>query len=1205
VRIKRSGDLLNSGTGGKLPSKRDSPTVDNPSTELQKTPREVVTNETPAGKPKRRLQADTTEARENRRQKTGKARDERATKAQRRSETVPLWPAQPAQREVPDFELEGALPRGFCVIEASAGTGKTYTLTALVVRYIAEDGITADQLLMVTFTRAAASEMRQKTRAAIASVLEIIDSGEDPKEEWIQAIIENNSVSRAEKVRRLENALKDLDLATITTIHGFCQQLLRRIGFNAGDVASAEVDTGGSDTVSEILRDRLLQVLALNPSSFGSVDSGVRPDRIEENIAKVLRQISTNQGSSPAPTSSVDEVVDRWKDTAKAVAKSAQDIRIRSGIIGFDDLILETARMISDEVAGPAVLMLLRETYRVVMIDEFQDTDLLQWGIFRDAFVDFNTANVRPVVVCVGDPKQAIYRFRGADIDAYLGALETFDASKYTLRKNFRTDKAIVESMNVLMRDLDLGRGSVRYVQVEAARQVPEAGLVGATPFEIRWLSQSVDLGSGKQKAEEVRRHIADDLAEHVSHLLRNCTIKLKKDDIESERRIEPKDIAVLVRANDDATYIESALLARGIPAVRNKIGSVVESQAMDQLRLLADALARPSDANRVRALMLSWFFKPTPQDLNSAEVTAGLQDQCRVWSAELAHRGVVGFFEVFRASPGVLESIASVGNFERNITDLEHIIELAHRASKGAPLTAGVLRRILADLATDEEERDEYLRRTESDAAAVQIMSMHGSKGLEYPVVLLPYPKQLNNRSPYVFSSKGTRYVDAAPMIDWIDSETDRELRKHLAEQEISEDERRLIYVALTRARNHLVIWWATTQGVSKGSMASVLFRKGHADGPATAPKDDVEQRAILSLLMDRIGPAMRLSEVTAEISVTPYETSPHRTGTLEVSQVPNNSRSRGDWYRWSFTSLKRMSESGEAERVRGGDDEHGLATSISRDSSEHEHLAGPLMDLPRGTWFGSLIHEVMEHVDFSVSTLREDLRRTIVSRQGSEIAGISIDDLTEGLALSILSPLNGLVQEARLADLKKSERCNEMEFYLPIADGQRRLLRRTIVDIAAEAEGGEVGSHFAALGEAWGNATVGGFLYGSVDAFLRIDGRYFVVDYKSNALHPRDREPLVSDYQTGSMEEEMRHHHYYLQALLYSVGAHRFLRQKIKGYDPTIHFGGAGYLFVRGMVGPSTPVREGVACGVFNWRPSNETIDRLDRFLSGQERG
>ena len=1105
--------------------------------------------------------------------------------------------------ELPDFNLAGPLPSGMTVLEASAGTGKTYSLTALVARFIAERDVTTDQVLMVTFTRAAAREMKDRTRQRLLEVLHHLDGSVPADDPWITAIADCDGDEHARRLQRIRAAVSTIDAAAITTIHGFCQQALREIGVSGGDIAVGDIDDADSSALQAIVRDELLRVMGDDPlflgESFKSKNAKRTPRDIEDMMLKVVAALATNAGSVAAPTAECDdEIAQRWATFARNVMEKVEAARIASGHLSFDDLIsgMERASKVR------AVVDRMRRQYRVVLIDEFQDTDTAQWGIFRRLFLDPPSSSTSPVVVCVGDPKQAIYRFRGADIAAYVDAVSLPGVVKYKMATNWRTDRQLVHAMNALMRDLDLGEGVIRYVQVEAATKNDQPGLRDAgVPLQVRWVAKDgADITVG-----DARPAIAVDLANHVVSLLDNSTIR-RGTDFASVR---PGDIAVLVRGHAEAEHVVEALAARDIPAVRSKLGTVVETPAMTQLRVLAAAIADPANARLARSLVLTWFVDLPHSAVLDDAVVEQLQARCAAWGSVLERSGAAGFLGALRTDAAVLEALARA-DLERRLTDIEHILELVQAETKGASLHRTHLVRVLDTLAADTTDSDARTRRTDTDADAVQITTMHSSKGLEYPIVLVPYAKELRIDKPYVFGAPDAtgshrRHVDAAPWWDWSEGDLTPDTRKSRTADETADDERRLIYVALTRAKHQVIVWWAGTKGVEKGSLAQVLFRDA-TGARILAPSDNNDLEAYFTELVGRIGAPCAVARLST--SVEPIERvggSPEALPLLTNAEWTRGELRRAEWYRWSFSSLMASDLAPTHDRLRGGNDE-GDAGGDADDSDApalDSAFHAPLLGLPAHAEFGTLVHELMERSDFTRPDRAEHLLELI--RSDGRVEALEIDPvaLRDGLDALIATPLHGLFDNTRLADIPTVDWLAEMDFHFPILDTHGSLLRTEIARIAALDTASPYHDYFTRLSAGWTTERIGGLMTGSIDAVLRVGSRYAVVDYKSNRLHTPGDTATNGNYSGAALLQAMESHDYPMQALLYSVALHRFLSMRLPGYDPDVHHAGSGYLFVRGMTGADTPVINGQVRGLSAWRPSTAVLRRLDALFAGKE--
>jgi exodeoxyribonuclease V beta subunit len=1107
------------------------------------------------------------------------------------------------------FHLDMDLPiGGRMLLEASAGTGKTYSLTALVARYVAEQGLAIEQLLLVTFTRAAAGELRERTRERLLEAAAALRSGtpvNDDTPAWLAPICRVDDDERSARLGYVEQALANLDTATITTIHGFAQQALREAGLRSGVASNAQVVEGQQSAVVRKLRDDLISELASDFDALGPVTLTHGPNTVEARIRSVLKALSSNTGATALPTSSDDEVACRWATFAGSLLEQLRELRVEAGELDYDDLITTLHRLVHDRTIGPAVGKALRDRYRLVMIDEFQDTDAHQWEAFTTVFHPDDVDELFLGLVVVGDPKQAIYRFRGADIDAYLRAVGDEAMTRFRMDRNWRSDADLVTALNAFFNGCTFGHPEIGYVEVDTPASAAQRSLTGAgAPLQLRWL----DTDDEKLGATAVRRAIAADVADHVVDLLSNATI--------GERRVRPGDICLLVRANDDALPLVEALNVRGVPVVKSRLGSVLASAASTQLRILLAALADPSDARRARAMGLGWFARTPLLELVTEESVADLQTRCRSWAHDLTRTGILSFHQQLRGDRQVITSLASFGDIERNLTDLEHLVELLHADTRGRPLPAGALLARLDELIAGEEDSDANtpeatMRRIESDAAAVQITTQHGSKGLEYPIVLVPFAKGLKLRQPFYFSDGGERFVDAAPYMEWVGHDLTHDDRKALASNAEIGDELRLLYVTCTRARHQLVLWWGTFTGADKSALSRVLFGTTN-DLELTPPKATSDIcRSRFTELVDRVGPTMSVHAIGVDTAHGRPAPDPDATPDFmpTVATAPPQTAGRPDWQRWSFSTLSRTAADDDAvaHGAAGGFDEGDTEPSDVPTSGDGiARSMGRLWDLPAGPAFGTLVHEVLERVDFTSDDLTDDLARAARARGSGLIPGIVTADLATGLADALATPLDGLVDGFPLTRLVKADRRDELEFHFAL--DATRVAAAELADIAAADDDPTFRQYFTSLGTAWraGEAQhVQGVLTGSIDLLMRASNgdhhRYFVCDYKSNRLHPPENRTGGTWYGRDGMAGAMAAHHYPLQALIYCVALHRFLGLRVPDYSFDTHHGGAGYLFVRGMHGSETAMVGGVRDGVFAWRPSRATVEAADSLLGG----
>ncbi len=1108
------------------------------------------------------------------------------------------------------FELTHPLPsREWLLLEASAGTGKTYSLTALVARYVAEEGLRADELLMVTFTRAAASEMKQEVREQLLRALNAVNASDSEKlDPWLANLRDCSVDEQSLRRERLETAISNIDSATISTIHGFFQQALGDLGIRSGDAKTPAPAESDAVVSQKVIRDVLVHrfaanALALDPT--GSKD----PMSVEGSVAKVLKSTSSNLGAELAPAPD-ESPAGQWSSIIQELRKAIKEERVAQGVVAFDDLIVDLVEKLDDPTLGEEIIRVLRSRYRLVLIDEFQDTDTFQWRLFSKVFDLAGVPDEFLALIVVGDPKQAIYRFRGADIDAYLKAAADGSMSKRQMTTNYRTDRPLVEALNAWLTGVTFGDEDIAYVPVTTPDNHANARLTGAgQALQFRFLANP-----NKQNADPVRAAISIDVADHIQKLLKDGEIGPELGSSAEPRRVKLDDICILVRGHNDAEPLVEELRKRHIPAVRSRIGSVLESEAMEQLRLLLTAMANPADVRRVRAVQLSWFALNPVVVSPSADVTVTVQDpievlqtKCRVWANELEARGLVGWYQVLRLDDDVIKEISSDFEAERRLTDLEHIIELLNGQLGGrrAPVSA-VLRALDELKETMNTEAEAQKRRIDTDRDVIQITTMHSSKGLEYPIVLMPFPKGITKSSVSVYEDEGVRYVDAAPSIAWVDNDLDQTERERRDKIEAEGDELRLLYVAATRAQHQLVIWWgkAPRDSSHKGPLARVLFGSTENLELVTKVDDDTAREKLVELVK-RLGPNVGFKELTKWEDNRKWEApTPEVSGVLTAEPFPEHDIERDAWYRWSYSSLSKGARANNEGSARGGTDEAPGGPELGEDGGP-QTFQGPLLGMQASADFGTFVHELFEVIDLSLPDVEAEVRAAIETSGRAASFDADPEVLAQGLMLAIDTPLGAAADDATLRTIG-SNRLNELVFHFPLADGNSSVTPSALFELAASYDDDQFSDYFKALAAGNRMSVIAGLMTGSIDSVIRLgdasNGTYGVVDYKTNRLHtPGDVAP-ISAYGYESMKHAMEHGDYPLQILVYNVALHRMLQLRLAGYDINRHIGDTNYLFVRGMIGPDTAVIDGQRNGVFAWRPSSELIVAASKLLGGQ---
>ncbi|MEJ2862775.1 UvrD-helicase domain-containing protein [Actinomycetospora flava] len=1120
------------------------------------------------------------------------------------------------------FDVCGPLPTGTTVLEASAGTGKTYTIAALAARYVAEGHATLPQVMLVTFGREATRELRERVRERFVRTErgladpEAARAGDDPVTRLLADADDDVVAARR---ARLTSALAGFDAATIATTHQFCQDMLTGLGIVGDTDPDGTFVERIDDVVTEVVDDFYLRKYA--------IPGAPAPDFDRKTALLIGQAVVGDPSAGIAPDHDIPGAAGARASFARAVRAEVEKRKRRRRLFTFDDMLTRLRNALVDPRLGPAACQRLRDRFSVVLVDEFQDTDPIQWEILRVAF------HGHSALTFIGDPKQAIYAFRGADVVSYLQAVESA-GTKSGLATNWRSDAALVRALDTIFNRAALGDEKIVVPPVASAH--PGRRLVGAprpAPFRLRVLPREGLRSTWKSSLPivgGVREKVAADLAADIAELV--AADSRWEESGRADPTLGPGDIAVLVRTNANANLVREALTAAGVPSVLAGATSVFTTESAEEWLTLLEAVEQPGRPALVRAAALTVFLGHAAADLDAhadavlPEVGASL----RRWGAVLHDRGVAAFLEAVAAETGLAARVLARVDGERRITDVRHIGQVLHAAAVesrlGVVALVEWLRARMAEAAAGTGElRPERSRRLESDASAVQVLTIHKCKGLEYPVVYVPFgwDRWVSDEPTVV-----THHDEAGKRVRAVGGDTDPAWRDHVAAARDEDDgeDLRLLYVALTRAQGQVVCWWAPSTN-TKPSAVHRLFVGRPAPGTSPDRAYPVwEDERVLAHLEALAGDDIAVERVESRRAV-PYVPAAGSAHALAVA--PFDRPLDLAWRRSSYSSLTAGahgpgpvgSEPEERQLADEADPEDPVTPAPPPPADDVEAMPSPMADLPVGAAFGTLVHSVLETVD----TGSGDLHGALLEAAGAELghrphAEVDAATLADALLPVMRTPLppGG---PATLADVAPRDRLAELDFELPLAGGDRTrpgaaavtlsavaaLLRRHLPADDPLAGYPDALDHPGAHG--LGEQVLRGYLTGSIDGVLRgPDGRFVVVDYKTNWLGPvgpTGRAPLTAaHYGPTSMATAMIAAHYPLQAILYAVALHRFLRWRLRGYDPHAHLGGVLYLFLRGMCGADTPVVDGTTCGVFAWNPPPALVVELSALLDGGTR-
>jgi len=1105
------------------------------------------------------------------------------------------------------FDLFAPLPSGptTTVLEASAGTGKTYALAALVTRYVAEGAALLDDMLLITFSRAASQELRERVRDQLVRAAEALDDPARADDALLTHLVTGTAAELAERRRNLQDALAGFDAATIATTHQFCQLVLRSLGVAGDTDAGVTLVENLDDLVTEVVDDLYLQ-------RFGDLKDV--PELTRAQALELARDVVRNPRTLLTP---VDPPAASSAATRRAFADDVvRELERRKrllGVLGFDDLLSRLAVALEADDA-PARSRMSRR-WSIVMVDEFQDTDPVQWEVIERAFAG------RVTLVLIGDPKQAIYAFRGGDVVTYLRARDRADAL-LTLDTNYRSDDPLVRRLLTVLQGAALGHDDIVVRPVAAECKTHRlAGAPANDPFRLRVVSrESFGVrGTRTIAMDELRPFIAADLAADVKALLASGATY-------DERPIRARDVAVIVESHRDARACRDALAAAGVPAVYTGDTDVFASQAAADWQCLLEAFEQPGRAGLVRAAAVTMFFGRTAAELaTDPDLTDTVADTLRRWSDHARARGIAAVLEAAYVA-GMAARVLAWRGGERHLTDVEHLTQLlhevAHRDGLGLPA-------LLQWLRTQREERtgaSERNRRLDSDAAAVQIMTVWVSKGLQYPLVYLPFAFNRNVRlgeAVLYHEPDGTRCLDIGGSGGPGYAQVTAKGRAEMAGDDI-----RLTYVALTRAQSQVVAWWAPSWDEVNGGLSRLL--RGRVLGQPAVP-DTLPPKVDDAAALDHLrkweaagGPRLERAEPLRDVPDPAAPATPRGLGVRRFDRDIDVA-----WRRTSYSALIRAAEQSggvtSEPELSARDDE--LADELADEAGTDNPLSAPeplsdappaspappspMAALPSGAAFGSLVHGVLEVTDPFAADLEAELRGHIEEQGVWWPVETPAEELAAALVPLHHTSLGPLAGGLTLGGIGLADRLCELDFEIPLAGGDTPEATRAEVSLA------DVGALLAEhltdhdplrpyaerlRAPGLGSQSLRGYLSGSIDVVLRLPGpRYLVVDYKTNWLGPVDQPLTAAAYTRERLTEAMLHSDYPLQALLYVVVAHRYLRWRQPGYEPAEHLGGVLYLYVRGMCGPETPEADGHPAGVFSWLPPVSLVTALSDLLDG----
>ncbi len=1077
-------------------------------------------------------------------------------------------------------------PRGIHLIEASAGTGKTYTIANLYLRHVLAGRQPAD-ILVVTYTNAATAELKDRIHARLYRTQHCLRSGQHDGDEFLHRLylqhIELEPAERDLRQLRLTYALRGMDEAAISTIHGFCQAALIDHAFLSNREFDAEV-IGSDDTLwDQALKDwwRLAtyRLDSLAWQRLAEAIGGI------EQLANWLRELRRHPGGHLLPEANLslqDLLRDFVPGADDAAARADENRHLRAAVLhelldfstaqvrrikrqrgqlAYQDLLDDLAAAL-DGPTGTRLALRLRRRFPVALIDEFQDTDPTQFAIFRRLYQD----QADTCLTLIGDPKQAIYGFRGGDIFTYIAARDDPATRIHSLRTNWRSAPALVEAVNHLFTrraDPFLLSASIPFEPAEAAAQNSAQALSrdGEIPAPLTlWKIPLRDNGKTWGVAE-MRARICRAVTAEIQALL-DPSNAVALDG----RALASRDIAILVRNHYEGEEMRATLAQAGIRAVISSRAQVFDSDEARGLYDLLAGIAHPRDGDCLRRAGASNLFARDPAAL------AKLFDDDEAWQAWseqllLLHRrwqqaGFVAMYQQMLRELDIAARIVQTAAAERRLTNLGHLAELLQQQSRAAPGADFLLAWFRAQMNGEADEAAEL--RLESEADLVRIVTLHKSKGLEYPVVFLPFAwscRMASNRADLLRFHDD----DLGTCFDVGSEDFDRNAL--LLERERLAEDLRLLYVALTRARSRLYLAWgdvgiARKTGQPKHSALAWLLHSTQTpqDLYRQLP-DGIPDRERMFEQIDALAsdcPSIRVEDLP-----DPEVTRTSRQSSAPATELVANRFRRDLGLAWRIGSFSSLTRDVHQAPLAGDDRRRG----------------DPILDFPAGSHVGLLLHELLEHLDFT-APIESQLKERIAERLTAH--GLAMADhestLLEWVEQIVSTEFGPLGLQLKL--ISPERRLNELKFDLALdhfdAEAIDRVLRLDKDPPPPPIEA----------------AAFRGLLTGVIDLVFEHEGRFYLADYKSNYLGSK-----LEDYAPAALDRAMLERRYDLQATIYTLALERYLASRIRDYDYERHFGGCYYLFLRAM-----RVDSGDRFGVYFERPTRSRLDALQSLFEFQ---
>jgi len=1247
------------------------------------------------------------------------------------------YTCQPSQPST--FDLVRSPLAGINLIDASAGTGKTYTICGLVLRLLLEKDLAMEQILVVTYTEAATEDLRDRIRQLLRQAADAMASPTDDKflQKYLATIADRERAARS-----LSDALRSFDEAAIYTIHGFCQRMLFEHSFESNTLFDTELIPDDSGLVKEIIEDFWRWTFSDSSELFSRYAAAeLAPEALQNFLApflphpfpkfipavefeagcrhlseteneyietyrNVCREWSTSRSEicgdlrhSPGlkrntyNNAAVTDIITAMDAMATACAPSpvlfekfdlltsdrikagtkiketphilpfyqhCQDLvqiqgkllarydncllalkknlldslphelnsrKARDNVFSFDDLLRRLHKALTG-ATGPFLARAIARKYPAALIDEFQDTDPLQYEIFKTIYRNDS------LLFLIGDPKQAIYSFRGADIHTYMDAAAGSALAHHTLGVNYRSDPRLVKAINTIFcrAENPFIYEAISFQPVAAARKQDRDFLTidgqQESPFIIWHLERNdamAETPSSQVKIPKIPKTRANDLiiplvTAEVANLLKLAS---ENRALIKDRKLVPGDIAILVRKNDEARRMQQALARIRIPSVLHSGDALFASAEAKEMLLLLEAIAMPGSIRKLKTALLTCFMGLPANVINLLQTDH--QENAKtieLWLTrfktfhELWNRnGFMRMFWTVMQEIRVRRRVLASENGERVLTNILHLAEILHQESvtRGLNMTA-LLGYLQNRLAEEQTGSIEHQLRLESDEERVKIVTIHKAKGLEYSIVFCPFAwegTRLQAKKGVFFHQRTTGgktelYYDAGS--DELDTHLQRARQEELAEN------LRLLYVALTRAVHRCYLAWGPINGAETSAPAFLLHQYcSSSEDPGLSGRGQIDLMAKAAERFSGLSDQEILADLQnlASASDSTIRIATGRASTkkeLPENYIPESQKHAAklrcrsftgtipaDWQISSFSSLIRHRPAVSRENYALHDeapDRDALAESPAapEDFTELQENRYDIFTFPQGAKPGTFLHELLEQADFSLTPpvpenlICEKLRIFGYETAWHAVVAQMLDNLGRVL-------LHHDIPGLKLSSIPRADCLHELEFYYPLTYLTPADLKQIFCSGDLRQSVGKAAAYMDLQLDRLAFAPARGFMRGFIDLVFEFEGKFYLTDWKSNHLGSS-----IENYNLEKIQETMLSGYYFLQYHLYCLALHLYLGKRLPGYRYESHFGGVFYIFLRGV-----NQERGPDYGIYHDLPAVSTVEMLRTRLLG----